>query len=306
MLSVHTGKPRRSALAAALSAAIVTTGALVVVAVPAGARPVHAAPQPASARPVRGLAGRVRGAAAAPKAAHRARAPHKIANTPPNPNFTIDGKCNGANNDSTSCNTNILAAITNARKVEGMKAMGFSLAGYLKLTLNERIFAATNLERIERRLPPLEAITSQLNRLAYAAAVIGADPTFSNHNLNGGASVVAWGGNYALGFTNSLGSDYGWMYWDGPGSPNGDCKVSGDPACYAHRKNILGNWSGLGGCAPGEPSHIYLGVGDRTQGVNIDGHLYAPSITELFVHSCGPVASDIIATWSSVKKTLGL
>jgi hypothetical protein len=303
MLRVRTGGRRRSAFAAALSAAIVTTGALVAVAAPAGARPAHASghPAPAGARPAHASGPH---AGAASTVVHRA--PRKLANMPPNPNFTVDGACRGANNDSKSCNTNILAAITNARKVEGMKPMAFSLVGYLTLTLNERIFAATNLERIDRGLPPLEAITSQLNRLAYAAALVGADPRFSDHNMNGGASVVAWGGNYALGFTNSLASDYGWMYWDGPGSPNSDCRTSTNPACYAHRKNILGNWPGLGSCAPGQPSHIYLGVGDRTQGVTIGGRLYAPSITELFVHACGPVPGDVIATWASVKKTLGL
>lgn len=232
---------------------------------------------------------------------------HRVANLPPQPDFLANGSCRGPNDDSVACNADIVKAIDHARTIETRSPMRFSMAGYRKLTLNEQIFAVANLERIARGLQPLAAITTQLDALAYAGAKAGRDPSLPTGTaIKGGARVVSWGGNWAVGFVNSLGSDYGWMYWDGPDSPNGDCTTTSPAGCYGHRHNILRNWSSLGTCPAGKASRILLGVGDRTQGASFGGHTYAPSLTELFVHACGPAPTDAVATWSHVKKVLGL
>ncbi len=36
--------------------------------------------------------------------------------------------------------------------------------------------------------------------------------------------------------------NYLYMYWDGPGGSNIDCKSRSSPGCWGHRKNIIRKW----------------------------------------------------------------
>src|SRR5580700_3871791 len=66
----------------------------------------------------------------------------------PNPNFSTDGACaHGVNDNSATCNNNVMAAISHARSVlESLSPLSLNLTDYQNLTVPEQIFVVTNLE----------------------------------------------------------------------------------------------------------------------------------------------------------------
>jgi hypothetical protein len=215
---------------------------------------------------------------------------------PPRPDFMAPGVCAGRGNNQT-CNREVLKAIAHARKVlEKMGGMSFSLKAYLKLTPAEQLFVTADLERTERGLPPATVLTKSLDKVAKLGARRDEDPPLSQvpARLPGGGYVVSLGGNWAEGWHNALGADYGWMYDDGPNSPNEDCTKGDDSGCWGHRDNILGTFSSTAIC-DGGASALAMGAG------------YAASIdsqTELFAGVCGPAPTDVVLTWARAKSLL--
>jgi len=226
---------------------------------------------------------------------------------PPDPNYQDDGACgSGGPNSSTTCIDRILSAIDGARKTEPVKDMTFDLSAYRKLTPAEQLFVSADLERTARGLQPIEGLTRQLDTYAEKGAKAGTDPTLpfgpTGFALDGGGTAASYGGNWAGGAFNALGSDYGWMYDDGPNSPNADCPHPGASGCWGHRDNILSNpkagpWDQPSACS-GVPAHLVMGAGSAksTTGWN-------PSQTELFVLDCGPAPPEYF-TWTQARKLL--
>jgi hypothetical protein len=207
-------------------------------------------------------------------------------NVNPSPDFF--GSCAGGK-DSAACNTTVLHAITHARKaLENIGGMSsFSLAAYEKLSPDEQLFVSANLERIERGLPAITVLTRSLDTIAQEGANADTDPPLNRvpSTLAGGGRWISLGGNWAGGFDNALGADYGWMY-DDKGS------------AWGHRDNILGRYVSASSCG-GQRHEIAMGAGHVTK-----GKTYGDSETELFAGICGPAPTDVVMTWAKAEKLL--
>jgi hypothetical protein len=205
----------------------------------------------------------------------------------PSPNFLNSGSCTGGK-DSAACNTIVLHAITHAREVlEKIGGMSFSLAAYEKLTVVEQLFVSANLERIERGLPAIVVLTRSLDSVAQDGANADTDPPLNKvpGTLPGGGRWISLGGNWAGGFGNALGSDYGWMY-DDKGS------------AWGHRDNILGQYGTTANCG-GERHEIAMGAGHVAK-----GKAFGDSETQVFAGVCGATPTDVVMTWAKAKKLL--
>ncbi len=205
----------------------------------------------------------------------------------PDPNFFAVGAC-AHGGDSAACNTVVVRAITHARQVlERFGGMSFSLPVYEKLTPDEQLFVTANLERVERGLPAVVVLTRSLDKVAQVGANEDTDPPFGEMpgTLPGGGRPVSLGGNWAGGFGNALGADYGWMY---------DDKLEN----WGHRDNILGRYVTASSC--GQKSYeIAMGAGHVTR-----GKPYGDSEAELFAGICGRTPTDVVLTWARAKKLL--
>jgi hypothetical protein len=51
--------------------------------------------------------------------------------------------------------------------------------------------------------------------------------------LHGGGRTVYASANWAGGWVNPFGADYAWMYDDGPGGNNLDCRAATSRLCWA-------------------------------------------------------------------------
>jgi hypothetical protein len=208
-------------------------------------------------------------------------------NVNPSPDFLGNASCAGGK-DSAACNTIVLRAITHARTVlEKIGGMSFSLAAYEKLTPDEQLFVSANLERVKRGLPAATELTRSLDTIAQDGANADSDPPLNQvpGKLAGGGRWVSLGGNWAGGFDNALGADYGWMY-DDKGSD------------WGHRDNILGGYVSASACG-GQRHEIAMGAGHVTK-----GKAYGDSETELFAGICGPAPTDVVMTWAKAEKLL--
>jgi len=132
-----------------------------------------------------------------------------------------------------ACQDVVLQSIDQARAAEGVGPLVLP-PYYDTLTVPEQLLVLADLERVDRGLPGLSGLSSDLDMLAREGARSDSDPE--------GPPGTSWGSNWAGGEASALLADYDWMYDDGPGSPNVDCTSSGAPGCWAHRQNILGNY----------------------------------------------------------------
>jgi hypothetical protein len=158
--------------------------------------------------------------------------------------------CEQQGKTSQGCTDAEVAAINHARSLEGVGPMTLP-TGFVSLTPAQQTFVVSNLERVDRGLPPVAGMVESLNTLATTAADANADPMLSGWTV-GPFQVDGWSSIWA-GDLNPLAADYDWMYNDGWG-PNGsynlDCNAAGDSGCWGHREAIL---------RPG--SHLITGVG---------------------------------------------
>ena len=208
-------------------------------------------------------------------------------NVSPDPNFLAARSC-ASGGDSAACNAIVARAVAHARRVlEKIGGMSFSLSAYEKLTPGEQLFVTANLERIERGLPAIVVLTRSLDKVAQAGANADTDPPLAKvpARLPGGGRWISLGGNWAGGYDNPLGADYGWMYND-------------KGSAWGHRDNILGKYVSSSSCG-GRRHEIAMGAGHVTR-----GKAYGDSETELFAGICGPTPTDVVITWAKVKKLL--
>ncbi|HUD07121.1 MAG TPA: fibronectin type III domain-containing protein [Candidatus Saccharimonadales bacterium] len=219
---------------------------------------------------------------------------------PPNPNFNGDGDCPYYIYSNTStCNNNVLSATDNTLNVlESLPPLSFNLNAFQSLTPEEQIFVTINIERVDRGLTPITALTTQLNGVAQTGASDNTDPILSS-NLTGNVQVVAWASIFAGGTNNPLGSDYYWMYDDGPGGINGDCTYAGEAGCWGHRDVILGSSLYSQNCT-NNPS-TYMGTG-YTSGSASSSIL--STYAAILVGACGGTPSDVVFTWQQALQLL--
>ncbi len=173
-------------------------------------------------------------------------------NVVPSPSYW--SLCLDQGRNSQACTDQIVQAIDSARALEGVGPMTLP-ADFGSLTTEQQTFVVTNLERVDRGLPPVAGMVDSLNALASDAAVADADPRLADWSV-GLFQVSGWSSIWA-GDLNALASDYDWMYNDGwgpDGSYNLDCQSAGASGCWGHRHAIL---------RPG--SHLITGVGTQLQ-----------------------------------------
>jgi hypothetical protein len=175
----------------------------------------------------------------------------------------------GPGDDGIACNQVALTAINHARRaLEKLGGMSFSLPAYQKLTPVQQLFVVVNLERTERGLAPAAVLSRSLNAVAQAGARAGRDPAMASvpRHLPGGGRTVFAGANWSGGWANPLGADYAWMYDDGPGGSNLDCRTATSQLCWGHRDIILTRFGGHASCSGGSALAIGAGHAAATGG----------------------------------------
>lgn len=136
-----------------------------------------------------------------------------------------------------ACMSDAIPDYNQARAAEGLTPLVLP-NDFAQLSAPEQLLALTNIERVDRGLVAVPALSSRLNALAQAGANAGQDPAFPSP-LDGTSA----GSNWFAGDSPLL-AVFTWMYDDGPDSPNGDCGVAGASGCWGHRHAILGTEPG--------------------------------------------------------------
>ncbi len=106
---------------------------------------------------------------------------------------------------------------------------------FSSLTPQQQIFVVTNLERVDRGLPPVTGLAAPLDALAQAGAAAGRDPSFPPYANGGGATYSS--------SSSIFESMILWMYQDGWPGVNSGCSAPGAPLCWAHRDIALGSYA---------------------------------------------------------------
>ncbi len=215
------------------------------------------------------------------------------------PNSALLTSC-GPGDDGIACNQVALAAVNQARRtLEKLGGMSFSLPAYQKLSPVQQLFVVVNLERTERGLAPAVVLSRSLNKVAQAGARAGRDPAMASvpRYLPGGGRIVYVGANWSGGWVNPLGADYGWMYDDGPGGSNLDCRTATSRLCWGHRDIILTRFGGHGSCSGA--TTLAMGAGHAAAAGG-----YRESDTVLLAVVCGPAPTDAAFTWAKARKLL--
>ena len=217
-----------------------------------------------------------------------------LSNIAPEPNFV--GSCVATS--PTSCLGDEIAALDNARQLEGLSPLALNASAFSSLTSAEQIFAVINLERTARGLAPVSALTGQLNAVALSGAANSVDPQLQGWTLVGGKAVSGWASNWAGGLT-VLGADYFWMYDDGVGF-NVDCTTTNASGCWGHRDNVLlaGPTSSSCAYAGGRPE-LLMGAAELPA-----AYAGSAGIAEIMVTSCGGLPRDTTVTWAAVRRIL--
>jgi ribosomal protein L24E len=188
-----------------------------------------------------------------------------------------------------------LTAINNGRAHEGVGPMDVSEATLGTMPVNQQVFTVINDERVDRGLPPIDYLTTQLDSYAQGGANAGSDPSFPS-DVTGGAPITYGGSIWAGGLTSVLEADYYWMYddgWSGASTTNDACTSSSAPECWGHRDIILHSFPN---CPSGAPI-LSMGAASSQSG-------YAGgSIAAIVVSSCS-APTDVIASWGQVAATI--
>jgi hypothetical protein len=145
------------------------------------------------------------------------------------------GTCWEDGYESLGCQETEAADIDSALASEGLQPLTWPAALY-NLPLAEQEFVVTNEERVLRGLAPITGMATAADQNALAGAQAEEDPPIQEVPGEN-AALGNWAEDYG-----ALGSDFDWMYNDGPGSFNIDCPSgSSSSGCWGHRDAILTN-----------------------------------------------------------------
>ncbi|HVB01853.1 MAG TPA: hypothetical protein VNE42_11430 [Acidimicrobiales bacterium] len=196
------------------------------------------------------------------------------------------------------CFTQVANALQHALDVEHVPVQ-FDLANIELQSPVVQLFIAANIDRTARGLAPVEELVSDLNTVAARGVASGSDPVLSaSPSVRiGGENVVGWGSNWGRQTYNALGTEYFWMYEDGPHGYNLACKRGHAAGCMGHRMNILATYDNAKPyCAN---HHLILSMGAAFAVSHS-----APSFSEIFVATCRAPRGEVIARWNSFKHTV--
>jgi hypothetical protein len=172
-----------------------------------------------------------------------------------------------------ACIAALLTDIDQARAAEGVPVMVLP-RGYPTMPAARQLFVVTNLERVDRGLPAVTGLSTQLDTEEQHWAALDRETTGEAVSGQNGAEEE---GQFALGVFNVLEADWIWMYQDGwggaSGTANGDCGSVAADGCWGHREGILHSYTGYdslvaggGGSVTGEVSYDYLVSGGNRSG----------------------------------------
>jgi hypothetical protein len=166
-----------------------------------------------------------------------------VADAPPDPSADLPiGRlpvaCNMAPTGA-ACEHAAAIALDRARGALGLAPYRLP-AGFETMPASHQWLILANDDRAAYSLPPIAGTATALDRVARQAAVARRDPDalpllVALH----GQHRVGFTANWAGGQPNALVAYYGWMYDDGYGSGNVDCRAPSDPGCWGHRHNVL-------------------------------------------------------------------
>jgi hypothetical protein len=137
-----------------------------------------------------------------------------------------------------ACERAALPDFDKVRAREGLSRMSLPRA-FPSMSAAHQLLVLVNIERADRGLAVFPGLSKRLDRLAAEGARAGTDPPFPSP-FPGDFAGANWAGTG----TSTLLADYVWMYDDGPGSPNSDCRSAADPGCWGHRRNIIHRYDG--------------------------------------------------------------
>jgi len=162
-----------------------------------------------------------------------------------------------------SCLDSSVAAISNARALEGNVPPLYLPRNWKSLTPDEQLFVLIDSERVARGLQPFKGITASLDAIAQKGVRNSTDPMPPpDFSLGRGTSVWFSGAVWAGAFPLPSDAVAAWVYddgWNGSYAATGnlDCTSPHAPLCWGHRDGILGDPSVL----PGSPSTLLMGTG---------------------------------------------
>ena len=168
-------------------------------------------------------------------AASASAAPNPAGNIPLGP---LPRSCERAPTGA-ACETAAVRALDAARARLGLGPYLLP-AHFVGLAPARQWLILANLDRIAYSLRPIGGLSAVLNSIARRGATGREDPDpgpllTSLH----GQSQIGFASNWAGGQPNALVAYYGWMYDDGYGSGNLDCRTPSAPGCWGHRQDIL-------------------------------------------------------------------
>jgi hypothetical protein len=197
--------------------------------------------------------------------ASAARVPASNRTLSPSTLWTCEGAPSGA-----ACVNSVLSALNRARAGEGVPPMRLP-AGFAALTAPAQLLVISNLERTDRGLTPALGLSRSLDQNALAAARTDRDPVPNPFYGD------AYGSNWAGGIASALAVDFLWMYDDGPGSSNIDCRSAQSSGCWGHRQNILYPYQAplaMGAAVSGTSiTEVFVGDDQRTRPGQADAPL---------------------------------
>jgi hypothetical protein len=179
------------------------------------------------------------------------------------------------------CDTAALRDFNAVRRKEGLGPM--TLPGdFDTLSVRAQLLAISSIERVDRGRPAVVGLSQRLNALAAKGAAADNDPPFPSPFPGTSGS-----GNWVGGVDSALLADFLWMYDDGPGSGNIDCRHRGAAGCWGHRKDIIRAFDA--------PLMLGAGVVRHTK--------WGTSMTELFIGGDHVDRANFSPTWAAISRT---
>lgn len=105
-----------------------------------------------------------------------------------------------------TCDNDALNAINNARKLENVKPMILP-SNFYNLNAPQQLFVISNLERVDRGLPPMNGLYSPYDTICSNAAAVGTEGEYPPLLKN-----LSSGSNWIFNFMSPIAACYAWMY----------------------------------------------------------------------------------------------
>ena len=138
-----------------------------------------------------------------------------------------------------ACEHAAMHALNHARETLHLGAYAVP-SGFTTMAPGRQWLILANLDRAAYHLLPISGIASALNAIARSGARARVDPNpWPLLQSLQGQAQIGFGSNWAGGQPNGLVAYFGWMYDDGYGGENIDCRTSTAAGCWGHRQNIL-------------------------------------------------------------------